>query len=574
MRKLLFILSIIALLTISCTRNNKDTAILGQVEACMDTYPDSALVLLRQIKNPEKLHGKTRANYALLLTQAQDKNYLDSLQSDSLIGIAVDYYRNKDDKVKAGKAFFYYGKVMATQGRDTIALKAYLDAKKVLAKTKEYKMLYLIVEHIGRIYFAREMYQLALDNYQNVVQYSKIENDTTGIVYGYRNIAWVYLSEQKTDSAYWCVQHCMNILQGDSTSRAFPSILQIEGIIERERGHNLKAIDCFQRAVNLTSDSHLLNHYNYSLGSIYMQTGQYDKAKTCFEQGLTSKEIFTQSGAYNYLYLLEKKKSNYAMALLYKEKSDSLLNISQDKDLQNKIVTIQRNHEAETLLLNNKLLEQQKRSQLYIGISIFLLFIILSVFSYFWIKKQYLKIYRKRVKLHIDKELKIYKDNESAINHYVHQIEELGKRETLTAEETKNKIGHLNQEMQILLRENKEIRENFGVSAMFFLGQLKKGLLTVNNMTQLEKERIFEYVDLFSGNSISRLKKDYSLNDNNLMLAVLIKLGFSTSELILACDCEENSIYKKKQRLKTMFHLDKNDSLESFLHSDFFQFVH
>ena len=41
----------------------------------------------------------------LLLTQARDKNYLDSMQSDSLIKLAVDYYKNGGDNVKAGKAF-------------------------------------------------------------------------------------------------------------------------------------------------------------------------------------------------------------------------------------------------------------------------------------------------------------------------------------------------------------------------------------------------------------------------------------------------------------------------------------
>lgn len=48
----------------------------------------------------------------MLLTQALDKNYLDSLQSDSLITIAVEYYKREGDKLKAGKAYFYYGKVM------------------------------------------------------------------------------------------------------------------------------------------------------------------------------------------------------------------------------------------------------------------------------------------------------------------------------------------------------------------------------------------------------------------------------------------------------------------------------
>ena len=81
----------------------------------MDVYSDGALLLLEQIPHPEELRGKQRADYALLLTQARDKNYLDSLQSDSLIKIAVDYYKNGEDKVKA-KALFYYGKVVVCRG--------------------------------------------------------------------------------------------------------------------------------------------------------------------------------------------------------------------------------------------------------------------------------------------------------------------------------------------------------------------------------------------------------------------------------------------------------------------------
>lgn len=39
----------------------------------METCPDSALLLLNQISQPEKLQGKECADYALLLTQARDK---------------------------------------------------------------------------------------------------------------------------------------------------------------------------------------------------------------------------------------------------------------------------------------------------------------------------------------------------------------------------------------------------------------------------------------------------------------------------------------------------------------------
>lgn len=42
----------------------------------MDLCPDSALNLLKGIPEPEKLWGESQATYALLMTQAMDKNYM------------------------------------------------------------------------------------------------------------------------------------------------------------------------------------------------------------------------------------------------------------------------------------------------------------------------------------------------------------------------------------------------------------------------------------------------------------------------------------------------------------------
>ena len=81
--KLLYLglLSVCVLLG-SCVEKNVFNA-FDKVERYMDVYSDSALLLLEQIPHPEKLRGKQRADYVLLLTQARDKNYLDSMQSDS-----------------------------------------------------------------------------------------------------------------------------------------------------------------------------------------------------------------------------------------------------------------------------------------------------------------------------------------------------------------------------------------------------------------------------------------------------------------------------------------------------------
>ena len=101
MRKQLYLISVLAWmlgLFFACSPSaDKVDVLLVHAEECMEIHPDSALRLLKQIPHPDRLHESQQADYALLLTQAQDKNYMDSLQSDSLIRIAVDYYQDGDE---------------------------------------------------------------------------------------------------------------------------------------------------------------------------------------------------------------------------------------------------------------------------------------------------------------------------------------------------------------------------------------------------------------------------------------------------------------------------------------------
>lgn len=557
MKKLLFIsFLIIGSLVMSCSQREAPD-ILEKVERYIDICPDSALLLLNQLPHPEKLHGKQRADYALLLTQARDKNYLDSLQSDSLIKIAVDYYQDSEDQVKKGKALFYYGKVMAVKDEPTVAMQAYLDAQTVLENTKEYKVQALLQEYIGYLNFDRYMYNVAVDSYLKSISYSKKAQDTMKIVYGYRNIARVYITTENYDSACWYANYGIAMLKDESVKPVLPSLLQVLGLAERSRGNYSTAIDYFIQAINLEKDIYTIDHYYLSLGSIYTQTAEFEKARACFEKALTSKQVFTQAGAYNNLFQLEKKRKNYASALYYKEKSDSLLNITQDEDLRTQILSLQRKYESDKLIMEKRQLEQEKETQLYFLLFIILLLVTVGGTAFLFLKRVYKKRYIKN--------LYIIKQNEKTINEYIYQVEDLKRKESLALESNKEKIGKLNQRILLLANENKEIRENICVNAVFLLDQLKKCTLIVRRMNKKEKSQIFEYMDLLFGNYISRLRVEYELTENNVMLAALLKVGFTSKELMLVFDCEMNSVFRMKQRLKERLRLSNEKNLEEFI---------
>lgn len=117
----------------SCQPSGID-ATLAEAERLMDARPDSALALVESV-DPSAIHSRsTRALHALLLTQAQFKNYID-VPNDSLISIAVDYFDSTDDIFHQLLAHFYYGNVKYSMKMYPQALvhllKAYDSAKEL-----------------------------------------------------------------------------------------------------------------------------------------------------------------------------------------------------------------------------------------------------------------------------------------------------------------------------------------------------------------------------------------------------------------------------------------------------------
>ena len=148
------------------------------------------------------------------------------------------------------------------------------------------------------------------------------------------------------------------------------------------------------------------------------------------------------------------------------------------------------------------------------------------------------------------KNMQVIKENECMIKRYVYELAVLKQKAGETAETNREKVGKLNQKILLLESENKKIRENVCVNGVYLLDQLKKEKLIVKNMTKQEKEQLLEYMDLIYGNLISRLKKDFKLTSGNLILIALLKVGFTTTELMFTFDCEMNSIFTKKRRLR------------------------
>ena len=230
-----------------------------------------------------------------------------------------------------------------------------------------------------------------------------------------------------------------------------------------------------------------------------------------------------------------------------------LLEIVRNNELREQLLALQKKYEADKLVFENKQIKLEKEKQAYFYLVVVLL---ISGVSFSLIKR-----YKKKNLRNIEA-LRI---NEKIIEEYACRITEFKQKEEWEQKAKKETIGKLNRKILELTSENKKIRDNSCVEALFILGELKQGRLIAENMSATERQNIFDFLDLVYANFISRIKADFDLTKGELLLAALIKLGFSNQQLMIVFDCEMKSVYKNKQRLKSHLLLRKDDALEQMI---------
>lgn len=147
---LLYIVLIIASAT-GCSRHSAADSTLDRADSLMESRPDSALTLLRAIDSSSLSRRATSARYALLMSQALDKNYID-VTSDSLISIATAYYADHSVSPELMKSLLYHSKVLYNNSQYSSAIISAIKAKELAEKSGDNYWLAKTEDIIADIY--------------------------------------------------------------------------------------------------------------------------------------------------------------------------------------------------------------------------------------------------------------------------------------------------------------------------------------------------------------------------------------------------------------------------------------
>lgn len=390
----------------SCFSSVKNPLLLC-ADSLMEEYPDSALSVLESISSPQELPRADRALYALLLTQARYKNYI-TLEDDSLIKTAVEYYGDRKKSVRAAKAHYYWGATYRDRGYTSFAVEEYLAAIRLMPVKDEF--LAMIYDNLAECYEEEDLSSVAAESYRSAYQILK---GKSGQIYPLRGIARTFLLQKEQDSALCYYQQALDYALADQDSNLIGALYHDLAMVYNEKKDYIQADKYASKAIAVVGQDRVANAYLLK-AKIMLNLNKLDSASYFFSKNMDSLDIYGKVACYNGMYQIAKKKGEWKVATenidAYKILYDSIQIMTDNEEL-NRLMDKHQLEEHKRLLS-----ERTKILFFSLGVSFFSLMII-CVFYFMWNdrkrKKRYIALQNELTQKRVDNMLLKEEDSES-----------------------------------------------------------------------------------------------------------------------------------------------------------------
>lgn len=501
MRKLiLFIFLIMTLpfmvMFIGCGHKSEAWDTMDTAEVLMDSMPDSALTVLSSIEKTSLGDDKEKARYALLMSMALDKNYIDTTSFD-VLQPAIDYYLEKGTPEERLRTLYYQGCIFLNKSDFDMAMQCYLKAEDLKDECKDTITYANMLVAQGNIYAK----SCQIEGYvRNNLCASELYNK---------------IGEQRRElsSLIRALDGCIslgNIERSDSLMSRTDSLVQIHPELN-EASIRVK----MTYGIRFNSDSVI----NNILGSISDLTQYDDETKLDITLGylnlnepLKAKMIFEsiapdnpKTNSFRYISIkpeVLEAAGEYEKALDAYKKFHSTVESENSKIYSQKTTVAQELHEIK---INHLYSIQRKNMQIWLGLCVLLILIIVICIIYFQLRLGKIKrIISEQEQSRLQLENENLQKQNSVLELERHNAQLECEKQNLATENMKLKISQLesdkhNAELEIekknLAAENMRLK----ISQLESEGEHLKELLTEAKLSKPVLDAIKERSDILNG---------------------------------------------------------------------------
>lgn len=559
---ILYILLCCACLS-SCQRDNT-AKLLELAEAQIWEKPDSTLQILEQISSPEKLKGKEQADYALLLTQAKYRcNIL--APSDSLINIAINYYKEKEDADRKGAAYLYKGSVLNELHESEKAIQAYKQAEECIPKMTDTHLIARIYSDLGYLNQMELNYDIAKTYYKKSLSINKAEKYLSNSANDLINLMGIYISsdyQNKQDSAEWCTSELLNIVSkvgSNIQAKIFHNIA-----VQKMYKEKYTEAEIFLQKLKEVSNGKLSYKALSVWGELYIKMGHKEKADSLLYAALGTSDLTVKVNIYSTLYKQAEEDKQYKKAVGYLKKYTAVIDSVRDELKSTEIRELQLKYDKSITLRQNA----EIRMNWYLTIAIGFLIVIALISLYFYS----LKIYRKQK----GKELSQQKQGSIKLQERIDvlqtMVEESENLHSLEREEALNKITDLQNEKGEKDTRIKQLETMFRAKDISVSSADAEALQTFLRITEQKeytpaanRDNLHHWLDITHQNFAIRLNDKYpSLTGREKDICYLTALGLPLDTVAQLLNVQPRSIERYISRICEKFGFSKG-SKESFI---------
>lgn len=498
-------------------------------EKQMTHHPDSALVLLQQIEHPEYFRGKNSALYALLMTQAQYKNYL-PVENDSLIRVALDYFSTGKDSLRKAWTYYYMAQVCRDLHEETKAVGYFQQAATAAEKSDNYRLLDLIYYHWGHLLQTKKPYEEGLGLLKESEKYARLNKDTASVITTLGEIGWSYVWLKDYERAHHSFLQAIKLAQIIKDDKSLAIMFHKMGVSYYKEKQYAKALDYINLSLTHDWDKEELHKPYCIKGRALLELQQYDSARYYIEKSKSMIDYYAIASYHDEMSLLEGKLGNYRKALehrtLYANYLDSIDN---EKDDQY-VMELQKKYDYSIFKNENDLLKikTQRHNIIILLISLFVVCLIfVFYYRYNSFKKRTEHIIHSK-DLSFAKCLNQLKQKEDVLSVYENQLQKLREE---------------------IFKMNQVIRKIENLQKMKDVNKIKaKSTLS---LSKDELSNLLSAINACYDDFASRLHKEFlTLTLEDIYICSLLRMKISGQDIMVLLNISEEAFKKRKYRIK------------------------
>jgi len=539
-------LFLLIILLLSCNGNRQANEIIDRAESIVSANPDSALILLQSIHEPEALTDSVLARYWLVNGQAH-YNCDRSTAEDSLLKNALDYYKEHSDIIRTTQAYKLFAQHLWWKGDRTGATNTLLEGIEVARAAQDTTCSVQLLNSIA-------IQSIGDENFADAVKYLKellaMDGNSPDAITNYSMLGISYYYLQQKDSAlFYSQKACREAEDARFNRNTWAFLAQNYANILSDFGEHHRAIDVQHEILRhyLTTKDPLVSLAYNSLGRYYLNLHQMDSVRhyTQLAKETYSPHIAGDFSLSNY-YLVQSTLMQYISTNQFIIKDVALFSDRMFENYHNREKVIAEKNETKRVLEQRNLYLSSARQRDRMLLVIVLLAVALTaVLVIFYIQR--------RKKLLEEKE------------------EELDTLKHLWAD-----VEKANSENDQFFK--KILLQQMGIIRMIATNPTPHNQEFLTQMTRIAQkdiptdellvwEDLYKVINSIYGNFYTHILTRFGnvLNERELQLCCLLKANFSTKEISVVTQQSVRTVYQRKTTIRQKLNMDEKEDIADFL---------